>query len=234
LLKRKFSGWLRLSTSGMGGHGSMPLKENANFIMAQALSRVASCETPIHITPVVAEMRKRLGKLDDMPYNNALQRDTISLTVTKGFVGDPPKSNVIPGKAKAVLDCRLLPDQNPEEFISKLKEVINDPKVKIDFIEWPVESIVSPFETALFRIIEEETRAIFPNSVAVPHLVIYGKDSRFYRKKGAICYGCFPGPVTMKEYQTIHGNDERIKEKSLRTAVRIYYNVIKSFCEAKK
>jgi acetylornithine deacetylase/succinyl-diaminopimelate desuccinylase-like protein len=226
--------WLRLSTSGPSGHGSMPLKENANFIMVQALSRVASHVTPIHITPPVAEMIRRLGKLADTPYNNALQRNTISLTVTNGFVGDPPKSNVIPGKAEAVLDCRLLPDQDQNEFVSKLKKIIDDPRVKFNYIERPIESIVSPYDTELFKIIEEETRAIFPDSITVPHLVIYGTDSRFFRRKGASCYGFFPGPVTMEEYKTIHGNDERIREKSLRTAVRIYYNVVKSFCERNK
>jgi len=225
--------WLRLSTSGPSGHGSMPLKENANFIMVQALSRVASHVTPIHITPPVAEMIKRLGKLADTPYNNALQRNTISLTVTNGFVGNPPKSNVIPGKAEAVLDCRLLPDQDPNEFVSKLKKIIDDPRVKFNYIERPIESIVSPYDTDLFKIIEKETRAIFPDSVTVPHLVIYGTDSRFFRRKGASCYGFFPGPVTMEEYKTIHGNDERIREKSLRIAVRIYYNVVKNFCEEK-
>jgi len=225
--------WLKLSTSGHSGHGSMPMGENANFIMAQAMSRVASYETPIRVTSVVAEMQKRLGRLDETPYNNALQRNTISLTVTKGYVGNPPKSNVIPGKSEAVLDCRLLPDQNPDEFVSKLKEIIADPRVKIDYIERPVEAVISPYDTELFKVIERETRAAFPDSLTVPHLVIYGTDSRFYREKGAACYGFFPGPVTMEEYQTIHGNDERIREKSLRAAVRIYYNVVKSFCETK-
>jgi len=113
--------------------------------------------------------------------------------------------------------------------------VINyDPRVKFNYIERPIESIVSPYDTELFEIIEEETRTIFPDSVTVPHLVIYGTDSRFFRRKGASCYGFFPGPVTMEEYKTIHGNDERIREKSLRTAVRIYYNVVKNFCEEKK
>ncbi len=225
--------WLRLSTSGHSGHGSMPMGENANFIMAQALSRVASYETPVRITPVVAELKRRLGRLDETPYNNALQRNTISLTVTKGYVGNPPKSNVIPGKASAVLDCRLLPDQDPDEFVSELKEVIADSRVKIDYIERPVEAVISPFETELFKIIEVETRAAFPDSLTVPHLVIYGTDSRFYREKGAACYGFFPGPVTMEEYQSIHGNDERIREKSFRAAVRIYYNVVRRFCETK-
>lgn len=44
--------------------------------------------------------------------------------------------------------------------------------------------------------------------------------------------GFFPGPVSMEEYRTIHGNDERIRESSLRSAVRIYYNVVKSFCKS--
>jgi len=225
--------WLKLSTTGTSGHGSMPPKENSNFIMAQALGKVAAYETPIHITPVVAELKKRLGKLDDTPYNNALQRNTISLTVMNGFVGDPPKSNVIPNRTEAVLDCRLLPDQDPDKFVEQIKKVINDPRGKIDFIEKPVESIVSPYQTELFNIIESQCKSIFPDSLVVPHLVIYGTDSRYFRQKGAACYGFFPGPVTMEEYRTIHGNDERIRESSLRAAVRIYYLVVKNFCQAK-
>lgn len=225
--------WLKLSTAGTSGHGSMPPKENSNSIMAQALSRISSYETPIHITPVVSKMTNRLGRLDDTPYNNALKRNTISITVMKGFVGDPPKSNVIPGRTEAVLDCRLLPDQDPNKFVDKLKQIINDSRVEIDYIERPIESIVSPYDTELFRIIEKETQAVFPGSIVVPHLVIYGTDSRFFRRKGATCYGFFPGPVTMEDYRTIHGHDERIKESTLRIAVRIYYNVVKRLCEAK-
>ena len=225
--------WLKLSTTGTSGHGSMPPKENSNFIMAQALGKVAVYETPIHITPVVAELKKRLGKLDDTPYNNALQRNTISLTVMNGFVGDPPKSNVIPNRTEAVLDCRLLPDQDPDEFVEQIKKIINDPRVKIDYIEKPVESTVSPYQTELFKIIESQCKSVFPDSLVVPHLVIYGTDSRYFRQKGAACYGFFPGPVTMEEYRTIHGNDEHIRESSLQAAVRIYYNVVKNFCQAK-
>ena len=225
--------WLRLTVEGTEGHGSMPPKDNANFIMTQALARVAQYQTPERISPVVQEMINRLGRLDDTPYNNALKRNTISLTVMKGFVGDPPKSNVIPGHAEAVLDCRLLPDQDPDEFLDELKRVINDPRITYEFVEYPKESIVSPFDTDLFRVIEQETKKVYPESMTLPHLIIYGTDSRFFRPKGAICYGVFPGPVTMEEYRKIHGNDERIRTESIINAVRIYYNVVKEFCEVK-
>ncbi|MFC1553434.1 M20/M25/M40 family metallo-hydrolase [candidate division KSB1 bacterium] len=223
--------WLRLTTEGTPGHGSMPPKDNANFIMARALGKVADYETPIRITPVVEEMQRKIGDLDDTPYNNALKRNTISLTVMKGFVGNPPKTNVIPDESEAVLDCRLLPDQDPEEFIDDLKSVIDDPRIKIEYIEEPKESIVAPFDTEIFEIIEEETKEVYPESVTLPHLIIYGTDSRFFRQKGATCYGFFPGPVTMEEYRNIHGHDEHIREESFRNAVKIYYNVVKKFCE---
>ncbi len=222
--------WLRLSVEGTEGHGSMPPPDNANFILSEALARVARWETPIRITPVVAEMIRRLGPLDETPYNNALQRNTVSLTVLKSYVGDPPKANVIPGRAEAVLDCRLLPDQDPDEFVQQLRAVIGDPRVEIDFIERPGESIVSPFDTELFQVIEREIREVFPEAVVLPHLIIYGTDSRLFRPLGAICYGFFPGPVSIEEYRKIHGNDERIRESSMRSAVRLFFRVVEAFC----
>ena len=111
--------------------------------------------------------------------------------------------------------------------------VIDDPRVKFEYIERPKESIVAPFDTDLFRVIEQETKVVYPESITLPHLIIYGTDSRFFRPKGAICYGFYPGPVTMEEYRKIHGNDERVRTESIRNAVRIYYNVVKEFCRVK-
>ncbi len=218
--------WLKLTTEGTEGHGSMPPKANANFILAQALARVAAWETPIRITPVVDEMIRRLGPLEDTLYNNALRRNTVSLTVLKGYVGDPPKTNVIPGHAEANLDCRLLPDQDPDEFVEQLRGVIDDPRVRVEFLEKPPPSVVSPHDTGLFAAIESEIAAVHPDAVVLPHLIIYGTDSRYFREKGATCYGFFPGAVSLAEYRKIHGNDESVRAESLRSAVKIYFNVV--------
>ena len=92
-------------------------------------------------------------------------------------------------------------------------------------------SVVSSYNTELFRIIEEETAKTYPDSVTLPHLVIYGTDSRYFREQGTTCYGFFPGPVNMEEYSRIHGNDERIRVESLKNATEIYCNVVRRFCE---
>lgn len=223
---------LNLSIKRPPGHASMPPMENANFILSEALGRVATYATPENLTPVAKEMEHRLGGLEHTVYNNAVRRNTISLTVLKGFVGDPPKTNVIPEKSEAVLDCRLLPEQDKDEFMKELKEVIDDDRIIITpILEPKSESVVSPYDSDLFRIIEEETAKIYPKSITIPHLVIYGTDSRFFREKGAICYGFFPGPVSMEEYSRIHGNDERIRIESLSKATDIYCSVVKRFCE---
>ncbi len=223
---------LNLSVNRAPGHASMPPKESANFILAEALGRIAAYETPENLTPVAKEMEERLGGLEDTLYNSAVKRNTISLTVLNGFVGDPPKTNVIPERSEAVLDCRLLPEQDKDAFLKELTEVINDDRIDIRPIMEPKqESVVSSYDSDLFRVIEEETVAIYPDSVTLPHLVIYGTDSRYFRDRGATCYGFFPGPVHMEEYSRIHGNDERIRTKSLKNAAEIYCNVVRRFCE---
>ena len=105
-----------------------------------------------------------------------------------------------------MLDSRLLPGQDSNEFVEQLRQIIDDPQVEIPYRGRSAQSIVSLFDTELFKIIEKETKEIFPHSIAVPSLVIYGTDSRYFRRKGAICYGFFPGPLSMEEYGTIHGN----------------------------
>ncbi len=223
---------LNLSVKRAPGHASMPPKESANFILAEALGRVAAYVTPESITPVALAMTERLGNLDDTLYNNAVRRNTISLTVLNGFVGDPPKTNVIPERSEAVLDCRLLPEQDKGDFLQELKKVIKDERIVIRPVMEPKQkSVVSSYDTELFRIMEKETAKTYPDSITLPHLVIYGTDSRYFRERGATCYGFFPGPVNMEEYSNIHGNNERIRVESLKNATEIYCNVVRSFCE---
>ena len=116
--------------------------------------------------------------------------------------------------------------------MEELKNIIADDRITITpVLEPKLVSVVSPYDSDLFRIIEEETVKIYPDSITLPHLVIYGTDSRYFREKGASCYGFFPGPVSMEEYSRIHGNDERIRLDSLRKATDIYCSVVKQFCE---
>jgi acetylornithine deacetylase/succinyl-diaminopimelate desuccinylase-like protein len=43
------------------------------------------------------------------------------------------RSNVIPSEAKATLDVRALPDEDPAKFLEQVKRVVNDPAVDVRF-----------------------------------------------------------------------------------------------------
>jgi carboxypeptidase PM20D1 len=155
-------------------------------------------------------------------------------------VGDSSKTSVIPDRAEATLECSLLPGQDVNALLTELRKIINDPRVTLSasrrqpVIKSEIDSsITSPFDTELFRIIEQETKKIYPESITIPSVVIYPTDSRLFRPKGAVCYGFFPGIITMDDYRTIHLNNERIRVESFTTAVKIYYNVVKELCREK-
>jgi len=239
-IAEKRSSSVTLSVRGNSGYLLMLPKDNPSVILVQALAKIADYQMPEHITPAVAEMMKRLGTLDNTPYNNAIKRNTFSLVKLKDFVGDSSTTNVIPDRAEATLECSLLPGQDVNALIAELRKVINDPRVTLSaprrqpFIKSETDSsVTSPFDTELFRIIEQETKKVYPESITIPSVVIYPTDSRLFRPKGAVCYGFFPGLITMDDYRTIHLNNERIRVESFTTAVKIYYNVVKELCREK-
>ena len=61
---------------------------------------------------------------------HALLRNTCSITRLIGS----SKINVVPAESSAELDCRLLPDQDPEQFLTQLRQIINDEQIVIEKI----------------------------------------------------------------------------------------------------
>src|SRR5262249_40688906 len=131
--------WVQLDAHGPAGHGSMPLPETAVTRLVRALEKIRHYETEVKVIPAVqayftalaereepakAEHYRNLeraladsGFLKEFTSNpayNALVRNTISLTVLEGS----NKTNVIPSHARAQLDCRLLPGEDPQQFVA--------------------------------------------------------------------------------------------------------------------
>ena len=117
---------------------------------------------------------------------NAVQQNTISLTTLRSGVGDPPKVNVIPSVAEATLDCRLLPGQNAEEFLSDIKARVNDPRMTFELLSHPSDPGPSRTDTPLFHAIEQAIHKQHADAVVAPIIVPYGTDNQKFRQKGAL------------------------------------------------
>jgi len=230
--------WLRLTTRGQPGHGSTPRGESAVARLVRALERVRQFHPQVRVVPEVEAyyrglaalqagvMRDRYrdigAALEDPrfreaflrePRDAALVRNTISMTVLHGS----EKTNVVPAEASAELDCRLLPGEDPQGFIRRLKDSVGDDEVQFEvLLNFPASS--SPTRTALYRAIESVAAA--EGAPVVPTVLRGFTDSHYFREHGLVSYGFIPVVLSEEEERGEHGVNERISIANLREGTR--------------
>lgn len=228
--------WLRLVAAGTPGHGSVPHSDNAVDRLTRALKAIQEWKRPLDVSSALREYFTRLsraGIYKGDPTPAALGREAekdprvralLSNTISPTSLSAGVKVNVIPAKAEATLDCRLLPGIKPDAFIAELASVINDPKVKIEQIHtgW---SETNSFDTELFRVIEEVIHDQMEEAVVVPGMTVGFTDSSTLRNRGQVSYGFSGGLTTPDLGRTVHGHNERVSLESLRVNCQMVYEV---------
>jgi acetylornithine deacetylase/succinyl-diaminopimelate desuccinylase-like protein len=157
---------------------------------------------------------------------NALLRDTISLNVLKGGY----KVNVIPERAEAEIDCRLLPDTDAEEFHGWLRERIADERVKVETIKSSPPSGVAPLTTPFYRAVTNAVNRHAPGAGVFPLLVPGGTDGRYFRQRGYAAYGFAPMILEREDISRPHGIDERISIENLVLGIKMARDILAELC----
>jgi acetylornithine deacetylase/succinyl-diaminopimelate desuccinylase-like protein len=242
---------LRLVATGEPGHGSMPHNNNANVTLLKALQRILSSPRPLRVNATAAVMFKAIAEAQKFPASillrnlsnplmmslaakrlsadkltNALLRDTVSLNVLKAGY----KVNVIPERAEAEIDCRLLPDTDAEEFHRWLRERIADDRVKVEIIEQSPPSGVAPLDTPFYRAVTNAVNRHAPGASVFPLLVPGGTDGRYFRQRGYAAYGFGPLILERQDINRPHGIDERISIENLMLGIKMARDILKELC----
>jgi acetylornithine deacetylase/succinyl-diaminopimelate desuccinylase-like protein len=240
--------WLKLQTKGTPGHGSRPIEDSALNRMVRALDRVRRHRTAMKVLPsvqrffadqaaqvpaprqawyrdVTAALRDPAAarQLYDDREVSALLRNTISITVVKAGY----KTNVIPGTADAELDVRLLPGEDPQAFLAELRGVIDDPTVEIippPTFRPPNES---PVDNDFLRSVQGVLARHHPGATVTTKMLTGATECVLYRPLGIACYGFTPLLTTSEELATVHGDDERVGEATVRSSTGIFYEVVR-------
>lgn len=238
--------WIRMRARGESGHGSMPHANNANLHLVEALHKIAVEQEPLQLVPEVERLSKAIAHYWSWPASaflsqpslffwamqkvldiesdrelSAMLRSTVSLTqIESGY-----KVNVIPSKAEATLDCRLLPGVTCEEWLERLRKRLDGMPIELEPI---LESTPnrSPFETDLFRTIEGVTQKEIPGAVVTPYLSPGATDSRFFRARGDLAYGFLPFQLTPEDWKGVHGANERLSVENLRHGLRLFFKIV--------
>jgi len=222
--------WLKLTAVGRPGHGSVPHADNSAVYLVQALNRLVEWERPLTFTPDTDAYLERLAEAELMPRDRAeveerirqspeLQAmfvNTLNLTMLSAGI----KANVIPARSEAVIDCRLLPGQSKEDWIRQVRERIADERIEVELYspdQGEPERV--PWDTELFRVINDVVKEAMEDAVVVPGMTIGGTDNRFLRAMGIPAYGFIPCLLSPEERRGFHGNDEFMTWRTSRWAV---------------
>ena len=221
--------WLKLRAQGTSGHGSQPITDNANDLLMSALVKAKQVPESTKPNALVTQMHARLGDFAGNKFMNAIQQNTISITSLRSGVGDPPKPNVIPSLAEATLDCRLLPGQNADEFVSEIKARINDGRITVEQISpKPNDPKPSSSDTTLYRAMKAAIVKRYPEATVLPIVVPYGTDGSKFRERGVAAYGFIPMIIDTGTLATMHSDSEHIPIDQFQKGIEIYFDILRS------
>jgi acetylornithine deacetylase/succinyl-diaminopimelate desuccinylase-like protein len=160
------------------------------------------------------------------PFWNAVLRDTVSPTMLQAGI----RANVIPAEARGVINIRLLPGNQTEPLLGKLRALVNDPQIRFEVEPSDEETAPSSsLDSELFTTIVRITPQMFPGSVAFPMMDAFATDSARLRLRDVQAYGLLPFPLTAEDLRRMHGDDERIPIDSFQKGIEFLYTIVNNF-----
>lgn len=249
-LTEKAPCWLELRAKGRAGHSSSPTPDAAVPRLIAALDRIRRAESPVRVLGLVEEMFRALAPIApawdqpgfeslgaslksdtafrrrflDNPGQNALVRNTVSITVLEGA----SKTNVAPSVARAQLDARLLPGESCSEFSASLADLIDETSIEIEeILSFP--AAASSGDTPLYRAIENIAARAERPGLVVPRMIGGFTDAHWFRELGIVAYGFVPRVLAAEEARRVHGTDERMSISALVDSILLSVELVREF-----
>ena len=209
----------------LSGHGAGLNPESANHQLIQGLARLLGEPARWRVTPPVRDYSHAIAPLQNprwkrvfanidtviaeggpkeflMPGMANLFLDTIQVTVLRG--GE--RINVVPERAAALLDIRLLPDTDSAAFLAEVERRLGK-ELAVKVLVTAPPSPASPVSGRLYAAM---VKVLSPDGPVVPTFIAGFTDSRFFRERGIPAYGLSPFKLSPDDSKGIHSTDERI------------------------
>ncbi|MFE4459396.1 M20/M25/M40 family metallo-hydrolase [Nocardia tengchongensis] len=230
---------VRLSVTDVGGHSSMPGRQTAVGRLARAVARIQDHPFPLRLTPVAVDMLTRVREfvteprrtllallnvaapvaarvLAARPQTEALVRTTTAPTVISGGV----KSNVLPQRAEAYVNFRILPGDSVAGVLAHCRRVVRDDGVTIELDGTCSEPSANPCAGPDFDVVADVARAVVPGLAVTVGVVPAATDSRYYDDLALTRCNFAPILLTAADLERIHGTGERISRANYARLIR--------------
>ena len=143
----------RLEVTNPGGHSSRPVKDNAIYRLAAALTRISGYDFPVQFNDAnrayfagMAKIQSAKGETEVADAMNGFLRDprdaraielvtrkdpswnaTLRTTCVATMLDAGHATNALPQRARANINCRIFPGVAPESVRAKLEEIVARP-----------------------------------------------------------------------------------------------------------
>lgn len=236
-----------LETTAPGGHGSLPGPDNPIYRLAKALGRLEAFRFPVITTATTRAYFKAVADLEPGPesedlrkvaadkpdlavadrlsesvFMNALLRTTCVATLLSGGHAE----NALPQRAKATIQCRMMPGDDAGNVMATLKRVIAEPAITITQDATPIVSPESAPIPAVMDRLASVVHSMWPGVTLVPSMATGFSDDRQTRNAGIPSYDV-SGLWMENGENRAHGRDERIGVREYDESVEYVYRLVR-------
>ena len=230
-----------------GGHSSRPTADNPIYRLSEGLARLSKFRFPVHLTDTTRQYFERraaietgaiksdmlavaktppdpaaIERLSAVVETNILLRTTCTATQIEGGHAQ----NALPQRARATLQCRIIPGESQDSVRDTLARVLNDPTIKISVITPATPSPESPLSGTILPTVEKVVHELWPDVVILPQMGAGASDSKYTRLIGMPSYG-IDGMFDDLDDARAHGRDERIGVAAFGQEVDFTYRLMR-------
>ncbi|HXJ50330.1 MAG TPA: M20/M25/M40 family metallo-hydrolase [Burkholderiales bacterium] len=244
----------QLEATNPGGHSSLPVKENAIYRLAGGLARLGAFDFPFKLTDTTRLYFERMSKIEQGPMaadmaailrnppdpqaiarlssSTAFNNATVRTTCVATMVDAGHATNALPQRARAIVNCRILPGEPVDEVTRTLVRVLADDKIKLTPTHQAVLSPPPPLTREILGPAEKVSAELWPGVPLVPTMSTGATDGRFTNNAGIPTYG-LNGMFRDPDGSGVHGLNERIRVRSLYEGHEYLYRVVKLYAGGK-
>jgi acetylornithine deacetylase/succinyl-diaminopimelate desuccinylase-like protein len=243
----------RLEAVNAGGHSSIPIRDNAIYQLADALTKVRDHEFPLKFTDTTRAFFAKAGAArgddvgramialskdsndtsaevlvsKDRAYHSMLRTTCVATLLEGGHA-----NNALPQRAAANINCRIFPGETVESVQQALAAAIGDSGVKLTVVQ-PVRPIAvpPPLDPKIIGPAETLVAKYFPGVPLIPSMSTGATDGIFLEAIGIPVYGA-PGGWGDPDGNGAHGLNERRSVRSVYIGRDFLNELVKGYAES--
>ncbi|AVL97120.1 M20/M25/M40 family metallo-hydrolase [Microbacterium paraoxydans] len=232
--------WIRLVATGRAGHGSRLHEDNAVTKLAEAVAAIGRTRWPVRLTPTTEALLEGLSALTGRSADDpdalaaaagpaeAFLRSTFRTTTNPTALTAGYKHNVIPERAEALIDVRVIPGTE-DDVLAELQRIVGD-DIRIETVVRDI-GMETPFEGELVDAMVAALGRHDPGVPVIPYLLGAGTDNKALATLGITGYGFAPLrlPADLDFTGMFHGVDERVPVDSLVFGQRVLADLLRTY-----